>query len=278
MAEDIARYSVQHWLESAAQGYLLGHEYGHLAGEREPAWLLGSEPLRRRAIHVTAELLAAERCSLEISAMLVRMVPDDDARRFLATQVIDEARHVEIFGQRLVDLGVAPREIDAVVGGATSPNLARFAELLHALAAERRFELTVIGHNLLLEAVMLAIGELLLASQREHNPKFARTLAGTLLDEQRHAGGAEHLVRRRLRADPALGARARVLQRELTHWGLAAFADVVRAASLDAAASRDNARPLGRAETEAFLIRSLEEDLAVRMSRIGLDYQPPVRS
>ena len=280
MADDLGRFSVQHWLENAAQGYLLGREHGHLAGEREPTWLLANEPLRKRAIFVTAQLVSAERCSLATSAGLVGLAPDDGLRRFLATQVIDEARHVEIFSQRLIDLGVPAPGLDAVVADVTSPNLARFAEALHAIVEERDFVPALVGHNVLLEGVMLSVCGLLHGAQLEQNPKFANTLAGTVLDERRHAACGETAVTARLRGAPELRARAERLQRDLTHWILAAFSDIAREAPLGpvAGAGPRGSVGTGRAEIEAFLSQGVEEDLSMRLTRIGLSYRAPVRS
>ena len=40
MADFLSAYSVQQWLESAPQGYLMNTEYGHPPGEKEPELVL----------------------------------------------------------------------------------------------------------------------------------------------------------------------------------------------------------------------------------------------
>lgn len=284
MADDVSRSSVQYWLENAAQGYLLGREYGHLAGQSEPAWLLASPPLRARAIRVTAQLVAAERCSLAVSSGLVRIAPDEDARRFLATQVIDEARHVEVFTQRLLDLGVDRMHVDESVAAETSPSLASFLDALLEALDRRDFFASIVGHNVLLEGATVAIFELVHAAQVERNPKFAHTLAGGLSDERRHARFGESHVTTHLRREPALRGRAERVQRDLTHWLLAAFADVVREAPVDVPVrvqrgSRRKAavRP-SPVPDDALLAIRLEEEIRMRLARIGLRYLEPLRS
>lgn len=44
MADFLSGYSVQYWLESAPQGYLMDTEYGHEPSEKEPG-LLVEDPL-----------------------------------------------------------------------------------------------------------------------------------------------------------------------------------------------------------------------------------------
>ena len=44
MADFLDAYSIQYWLESAPQGYLVETEYGHPAGEQEAALVL-EDPL-----------------------------------------------------------------------------------------------------------------------------------------------------------------------------------------------------------------------------------------
>ena len=107
MADFLSAYSIQNWLESCPQGYLEGTEYGHAAG-REGARRCCSRTtvLREEAIRTTVQLVVGERCALAASSGLINAAPDEASKRFLATQTLDEARHVEIFTQRLYDLGV----------------------------------------------------------------------------------------------------------------------------------------------------------------------------
>ena len=115
MSNFLNAYSIQNWLESCPQGYLAETDYGHAAGMKEPEFLFEDPQLREDAIRGTVQLVAGERCALAASAGLVYCAPDHESKRFLATQTRDEARHVEIFMQRLYDLGVKKDEIEDVI-------------------------------------------------------------------------------------------------------------------------------------------------------------------
>ena len=130
MGDFLSTYSIQRWLESCPQGYLGGTEYGHLPGEHEPDRLVSDAAICEHAIRVTVQLVAAERCALAASSGLINAAPDDASKRFLATQTLDEARHVEVFTQRLYDLGVRKAELEDVIRQRVSGNLAKCAGIL----------------------------------------------------------------------------------------------------------------------------------------------------
>ena len=113
MADFLSAYSIQYWLESAPQGYLMGTDYGHRPSEKEPEGLLLDDALREQAIRTGVQLVVGERCALAASSGLINAAPDEASKRFLATQTLDEARHVEIFTQRLYDLGVPKNGLES---------------------------------------------------------------------------------------------------------------------------------------------------------------------
>ena len=57
MADFLAAYSIQSWLESCPQGYLVDTEYGHDPDAREPDFLLANDVLRHDAIRTTVQLV-----------------------------------------------------------------------------------------------------------------------------------------------------------------------------------------------------------------------------
>ena len=130
MSDFLSMYSIQHWLESCPQGYLEGTEYGHAPEEREPGLLLEDALLREQAIGATVQLVVGERCALAASSGLINAAPDEGSKRSLATQTLDEARHVEVFTQRLYDLGVKKNELEDTIKQLANPNLVHFAEVL----------------------------------------------------------------------------------------------------------------------------------------------------
>ena len=123
MADFLSQYSIQRWLEMCPQGYLEDTVYGHGPEETEPDELLENEEMRVASIALTVQLIAGERAALAASSGLVNAAPDDASKMFLATQTLDEARHVEIFTRRLMDLGVKKEDVNSTVADLTNPLL-----------------------------------------------------------------------------------------------------------------------------------------------------------
>ena len=184
MSTFLDAYSIQHWLESAPQGYLIDTEYGHRPGEREPDLVVEDPVLREQALRTTVQLVVGERCALAASSGLVNAAPDEASRRFLATQTLDEARHVEVFTQRLFDLGVKKAELEETVASLVNPHLVKFAETLLEKVDRKDFVAGVVGQNVILEGMAFHVFEMMHAGNRETNPKFAHTLSGTIADER----------------------------------------------------------------------------------------------
>jgi hypothetical protein len=284
-------FSVQHWLEICPQGYLHGTIDGHAPDDREPAQVLENEVLRERQIRITVQLLAGERCALAASSGLVNAAPDQASRLFLATQALDEARHVEIFSQRLLDLGVPAAELEATVNAMASPHLLRFAEILLEQVDRKDFVSGVVGQNIVLEGMAFSVFELLHSLAVTGNPKFARTLAGTIADERRHVGFGEHRIAALLRDEPSKKAGIERMQRGMTEHMLAAFHDIVplvtahgrttsgAVAGSDAAQAAlfhgVNLKRANAGEMRNVLADTVLGEFSKRLQRIGLEFQAP---
>jgi hypothetical protein len=292
MADFLGAYSIQHWLESAPQGYLAGTEFGHQPGEEEPKLLLDDPLLHEQALRTTVQLVVGERCALSASSGLINAAPDEASKRFLATQTLDEARHVEIFTQRLYDLGVAKSDLEGVIRHHANPNLIRFAELLLEKVDKKDFVAGVVGQNIVLEGMAFNVFEMLQASSQALNPKFAHTLSGTIADERRHVGFGENRIGSLIREHPHRKADVERLQKEMSYWMLATFADSFRSApareEMARARAQAGAAPapswhgvdLGAAEPEELehvLADTVLADFKKRLGRIGIEYQTPVR-
>src|SRR6188768_603116 len=148
MSDFLSAYSIQSWLESCPQGYLQGTDHGHRPGEREPDLLLHNELLREETIRTTVQLIVGERCALAASSGLINAAPDEASKRFLATQTLDEARHVEVFTHRLMDLGVKKADLESTIRDRVNPNLVRFAGVLLEKVDRRDFVAGVVGQNI----------------------------------------------------------------------------------------------------------------------------------
>ncbi|MEZ4331249.1 MAG: ferritin-like domain-containing protein [Myxococcota bacterium] len=298
MADAKSAYSIQRWLESCPQGYLMDTEYGHDPGAREPSIFLESPVLREEAIGTTVQLVVGERAALAASSGLINAAPDAASKAFLATQTLDEARHVEIFTQRLFDLGVRPDELESTIARHANPHLVRFAEVLLEKVDEKDFVAGVVGQNIVLEGLAFSTFEMMQAAHRESNPKFAKTLAGTIADERRHVGFGENRIGTLIREEPMRRPEIERMQKEMAYHMLATLADRFRgqAAAMQEArrllqeqASREGAvrtrqewhgTDLSSAdpgELEAVLAETVLAEFKTRLTRIGLEYQSPQR-
>jgi hypothetical protein len=284
MAEFLAQYSIQRWMEMCPQGYLEDTVYGHEAGEAEPEDLLNDEALREAAISSTVGLVVGERCALAASSGLINAAPDYASKHFLATQTLDEARHVEIFTQRLFDLGVKKADLESTIDHFANPNLVKFAEVLLEKVDSGDFIAGVVGQNIVLEGLAFTVFEMLEAGNREPNPKFAHTLAGTIADERRHVGFGENRIGSLIQQHPEKKGEIERMQQEMTYYMLAVFADSFRGSPAEprgnkAAADADfhgtNLATASPEEMEAVLANTVLGEFKTRLARVGLEYQSP---
>jgi hypothetical protein len=289
MADFLAAYSIQHWLESCPQGYLTDTVYGHAPDEGEPALMTDNDVLRRDAIRTTVQLVVGERCALAASSGLINAAPDAASKCFLATQTLDEARHVEVFTQRLYDLGVKKNELDDVVKQYANPNLVKFAEILLEKVDKKDFIAGVVGQNIVLEGLAFSVFEMMHAINQEMNPKFGHTLAGTIADERRHVGFGENRIGSLIKQDPKKKREVERMQKEMSYFMLATFADAFRdTEAIDELDRLGQARSqadyqgadlskLEPEEMEHLLADTVLKEFKVRLGRIGVDYQTPAR-
>ena len=285
MAQFLAQYSIQRWMEMCPQGYLEDTVYGHEPSEHEPEQLLEDDDEREAAIRTTVGLVVGERCALAASSGLINAAPDYPSKRFLATQTLDEARHVEVFTQRLFDLGVKPDDLESTIDRYANPNLVKFAEVLLEKVSNGDFIAGVVGQNIVLEGLAFSVFEMLEAGSREFNPKFAHTLSGTIADERRHVGLGENRIGSLIQQHPEKKAEIERMQQEMTYYMLAVFADSFRGPQNTPKSAPE---PTARAEwhgtnlstaspeeMEEVLATTVLGEFKTRLARVGLEYQTP---
>ena len=297
MADFLNQYSIQRWMEMCPQGYLEDTVDGHDPNEVEPEVLLGNDVLLENSISTTVQLVAGERCALAASSGLVNLAPDYPSKHFLATQTLDEARHVEIFTHRLFDLGIKKDDLESTMARYTNPNLVKFAETLLEKIADGDFVAGVVGQNIVLEGMAFTVFELLKATSDTFNPKFAQTLSGTIADERRHVGFGENRIGSLLKEHPEKKPAIEKMQQEMSYHMLATFTDVFSGANETIEESRKIAAdyvadqgelPETPAEwhgqvlldssaddLQAALAGTVLNEFKIRLGRIGLDYQEP---
>jgi 1,2-phenylacetyl-CoA epoxidase catalytic subunit len=296
MPDFLSQYSIQRWIEMCPQGYLEDTVYGHGPDETEPEELFASEMLREDAIRTTVQLVVGERCALAASSGLVNAAPDFPSKRFLATQTLDEARHVEIFTQRLYDLGVKKDDLESTIDQFANPNLVSFAEVLLEKVDAGDFVAGVVGQNIVLEGMAFSVFEMLQSLSAQANPKFAHTLSGTIADERRHVGFGENRIGSLIREHPERKADVEQMQKDMTYFMLATFSDsfAQAAETIDETRSEVGAAVAARGEDiqgadyhgtdlasatpeqmEGILADTVLAEFKTRLGRVGIEYQTP---
>ncbi len=120
-----------------------------------------------------SQFLAGEQGALLCAARVVQSAPNASARLFCATQVVDEARHVELFARLLHE--------KVGVSHPISPPLQKLLDdvLLHA-----SWDVTCLGMQVLIEGLGLAVFSML--RDRSQHPLIAAAHAYVTQDEARH--------------------------------------------------------------------------------------------
>jgi ribonucleotide reductase beta subunit family protein with ferritin-like domain len=192
---------------------------------------------QQRAFTFT-QLFLGEQAALALCAQLLNMVPEMETKFCLAGQIIDEARHVEVFGRYLEKLG------------AEAPINRPLEELVHRLLESDHYGEKIVGMQIFLEGI--AVGIFQRFQHDSPDPLMRDILRLVLRDESRHAGfGVIYLADRFRNVSPA--ERLRVERFVGRLWRL--FRDAT-------------ASPFG--PLDAFLEDTFA-DIAHRLKLIGLD-------
>ena len=231
-------HSFEFWF-GAVQGYLEGRPYGHHSDLVEPPW---GDAERDRLVTVLCQYGLGETLALEGASGLIRLAPNRPSKVFLATQTVDEGRHLEVLIHRLAELGVAAPE--AEIERRSSPELRRFRERLLALVDSGDWEAALFAQNVILEAAEFAVFH---RHARSADPITREVLLGIIKDERRHIGFGENELGRRLARAPEIRERLARVRRELDPLVLASFASTLERVG----APPEDSDELGRSYVEA---------------------------
>jgi hypothetical protein len=137
-----------------------------------------NEAERANAAHhfnawITSQFMHGEQGALLATAKLVEEVPSTEAKFYGATQVIDEARHVEAYSRYLAE----KLEMTYPV----NPNL---RELLELIVADPRWDVTYLGMQIVVEGIALAAFGLI--HQFSTEPLIKQITRYVMADEARH--------------------------------------------------------------------------------------------
>ena len=119
-----------------------------------------------------SQFLHGERGALICAAKIVQQVPDTDAKLYAATQVVDEARHVEAYKKLLEKFGQSYAVTDSL------------QELLNQVLRDARWDMTYLGMQVVIEGFALAAFAAIRDTAK--NPLAAAVNAYVMEDEARH--------------------------------------------------------------------------------------------
>ena len=120
-----------------------------------------------------SQFMHGEQGALICTAKIVQQVPQIDAKFYAATQVIDEARHVEAYSRLLHDKFELAYPI--------TPGL---KTLLEQTISDRRWDMTYLGMQILIEGLALAAFQRIRDTAK--NPLAGAVNAYVMQDEARH--------------------------------------------------------------------------------------------
>jgi hypothetical protein len=120
-----------------------------------------------------SQFLHGEQGALICTAKIVQQVPHMDAKYYAATQVVDEARHVEAYSRLLHEKFELAYPINPHLG-----------TLIDQILRDSRWDMTYLGMQVLIEGLALAAFQLIRDGAK--NPLAAAVNAYVMQDEARH--------------------------------------------------------------------------------------------
>ncbi len=121
-----------------------------------------------------SQFMHGEQGALLCTAKIVETVPWIDAKYYASTQVVDEARHVEVFAQYL----------DSKLGGIGYPVNHHLGLLLDDILNDSRWDITYLGMQIMVEGLALAAFGFM--HQTTEEPLLKKLLRYVMSDEARH--------------------------------------------------------------------------------------------
>ena len=141
-----------------------------LKGWNERQW---REFHREMQTYVLSQFLHGEQGALACTGLITATVPWIDAKYYAATQVMDEARHVEVFARYLEEKTSGAYPINQHLGG-----------LLDDIITDGRWDITYLGMQIMVEGLALAAFGFMHMLTTE--PLLKKLLRYVMSDEARH--------------------------------------------------------------------------------------------
>jgi hypothetical protein len=140
------------------------------------------EPRRQAQLNVEfscwrlSQLLHGEEGAMLACSQLVDIVPNNDAKFFQATQVVDEARHTEVLSRYLLEKA----------GGRIYPMASNVKQLFDFVLSTSKWQIKTVGLQLIAETFAVSLFRMLAETSKD---ALLRTICRRILaDESRHMG------------------------------------------------------------------------------------------
>jgi hypothetical protein len=127
---------------------------------------------KRRSAWLLSQFLHGEQGAMLCASQLVEAVPDMDGKLYASTQVIDEARHVEVFARYI-------RRLDQIY-----PIMPNLKTLLNAVLEADLWQMKCVGMQVIAEG--LAMGSFKMVRASTEDEVLKRIVELTAQDEARH--------------------------------------------------------------------------------------------
>lgn len=194
---DPSRFDIQHWLGRAPWRTLKDTEYGIGKDPAPTHFAVIDDKLVNQIYKLDiATFLTAERVSYTGIAKLMQHAPDEASQIFLATQAVDEARHYEVFCQRLAQFGVSPEDRDQMMEDMTTKELRAFYDLIKEQVDRGDFAAAMMAHNIILEGMAYPIYRYESAYWSVFDPSLTQLIRGAFADEVHHVRYGEAIIQR----------------------------------------------------------------------------------
>ncbi len=191
------------------------------------------------SLFTVSQILHGEQAALMVCGQLVNAVPDMDGKFAAAVQVMDEARHVEVFARYLQCHGVR-FPID--------PDLKLIVE---QLLAEHDWEAKCVGMQVILESVALSFFRM--GEDMAVEPVFKEFIPRVHEDESRHVAYGVLALEARI---PELAPESR---ERLENWTYDTVTRIAGRAGKPSFASQFQALATSKVDLEAFLPKLIQE-------------------
>ena len=195
-------YSIDRWVARVPRRqWRKDEDSWRKTGEAIPRVIADHPPLARVHRLDLSLFVVFEEAALRVSGALTRRAPDADTLNFCAQQTLDEARHLQMFQQRLA---LASGSGNAVppVQSIMSPPLRRFIERCYEVADRGDFIEGLALMNLVFEGMAYPLYAYEERYWQPLDPYLASLVRSAFADESRHVGLGAQLVKRALANDP----------------------------------------------------------------------------